>query len=334
MDYVIIWAALMALAVFAYVILDGFDLGIGILFPFIKSQKDKALAMNTITPFWDGNETWLVLGGGGLYATFPLAYSIIFPAIYAPLIVMLLSLIFRGVAFEFRWKAETKKGRKSWDLAFALGSLSATFSQGVALGALVQGIEVQNRSYAGGWWDWLSWFSVTTGLALVVGYSLLGACWLIYKTENRLQEFAYKYAKKAAVMMIVMIGVVSLWMTFKQSAYMNRWFDYPNWVYLSPIPLLVAALSVLLIMSLKRRNELSPFLFTVGLFVLSYFGLLISFYPNIVPESVTIWQAAAPESSLKFLLIGSSILIPTIIAYTSYSYWIFRGKVKQDESYH
>ena len=182
--------------------------------------------------------------------------------------------------------------------------------------------------------EWLSWFSLTTGLALVVGYSLLGACWLIYKTENKLQDFAYKYATRAAVLMFIMIAVVSLWMTFKQSAYMTRWFDYPNWLYLSPVPILVVVFSSLLLLSIKKRKELSPFIYAVGLFVLSYFGLCISFYPHIVPESITIWDAAAPVSSLKFLSIGAFILIPLILSYTAYSYWIFRGKVKADESYH
>ncbi len=334
MDYVLIWAGLMALAVFAYVVLDGFDLGIGLLFPFIREPDDKANAMNSIAPFWDGNETWLVLGGGGLYATFPLAFAIIMPALYVPLIVMLLALIFRGVAFEFRWRAETKAAIRRWDLGFTLGSFFAAFAQGIALGALVQGIEVADRAYAGGWWDWLTPFSVLTGFAVVIGYALLGACWLIYKTENHLQRFCQSAAWKLTWALGLMIAAVSVWMLFKQDPYMKRWFDYPNYLYLLPVPVLVAVLGVYLLQALRRGKELAPFLSVIGLFALSYFGLCISFYPNIVPPEISIWQAASPESSLKFLLVGASVLIPTIIAYTAYSYWVFRGKVNSEDQYH
>ena len=334
MDYVMIWAGLMAFAVFAYVVLDGFDLGIGLLFPFIKNPDDKSDAMNSIAPFWDGNETWLVLGGGGLYATFPLAFAIIMPALYVPLIVMLLALIFRGVAFEFRWRTTSKAGIKRWDLGFTLGSFFAAFSQGIALGALVQGIEVADRAYVGGWWDWLTPFSLLTGLAVVIGYALLGACWLIYKTENHLQRICRSAAWKLTWALDLMIAAVSIWMLFKQDPYMKRWFDYPNYLYLLPVPMLVAVLGILLLQALRKGRELAPFLSVIGLFALSYFGLCISFYPNIVPPDISIWQAASPESSLKFLLVGSAILIPMIIAYTAYSYWVFRGKVNSEDQYH
>lgn len=334
MDYVLIWAGLMAFAVFAYVVLDGFDLGIGLLFPLLKRPEDKATAMNTIAPFWDGNETWLVLGGGGLYATFPLAFAIIMPALYVPLMLMLLALIFRGVAFEFRWRAETARGQRRWDLGFTLGSFLASFTQGVALGALVQGIEVADRAYAGGWWDWLTPFTLTTGLAVVIGYALLGACWLIYKTENGLQQFSRQAAWVLTWLLGLMIAVVSVWMLFKQDPYMNRWFTYPNYWYLSPVPLLVLVLGLYLLKMIRSGGELSPFLSVIGLFFLSYFGLCISFYPQIVPPSVSIWQAASPESSLKFLLVGAGVLIPVIIAYSAYSYWVFRGKVNEHDAYH
>lgn len=334
MDYVLIWAALMAFAVFAYVVLDGFDLGIALLFPFIKKEQDKSNAMNSIAPFWDGNETWLVLGGGGLYATFPLAYAIIMPALYAPLIVMLLALIFRGVAFEFRWRATTDAGMKRWDLGFTLGSFFAAFAQGIALGALVQGIEVVDRAYAGGWWDWLTPFSLSTGLAVVIGYALLGACWLIYKTEHDLQQFCRKVAWQLTWALGFMIAVVSIWMLFKQDPYIKRWFTYPNYWYLSPVPILVAVLGIYLLRALRKGQELAPFLSVIGLFALSYFGICISFYPNIVPPDVSIWQAAAPDSSLKFLLVGTVVLVPIIITYTAYSYWVFRGKVNSEDQYH
>ncbi|MCB1582904.1 MAG: cytochrome d ubiquinol oxidase subunit II [Marinicella sp.] len=334
MDYVLIWAGLMAFAVFAYVVLDGFDLGIALLFPFIEDQQDKANAMNSIAPFWDGNETWLVLGGGGLYATFPLAFAIIMPALYVPLVIMLLALIFRGVAFEFRWRTQSERGRKRWDLGFTLGSLLAALAQGIALGALVQGIEVADRAYAGGWWDWLTPFSLTTGIAVVIGYALLGACWLIYKTEHRLQRLCRQAAFQLTLALGFMIAVVSVWMLFKQDPYMRRWFDYPNYLYLSPVPVITVVLGIYLLKAIKSGRELAPFLTTIALFALSYFGLCISFYPQIVPPSISIWQAASPESSLKFLLVGSAILIPTILVYTGYSYWVFRGKVNSEDQYH
>ncbi len=332
-DYAMIWAGLIAFAVLAYIILDGFDLGIGILFPLIKSTTDKETAMNTIAPVWDGNETWLVLGGGGLFAVFPLAYSVILPALYMPIILMLLGLIFRGVAFEFHWRASAKK-QKLWDLGFHLGSLVATLCQGIALGALVQGITVVDRAYAGGWWDWLTPFSVCVGLALVFGYSLLGATWLYLKTEGNLQRFAHKVATTVAYLTLLSIGAISLWMLFIEQQYLERWFSKPNVYFLICVPALVLALGLGLITSLRKQNEIAPFLLSISLFILSYIGLIISFYPNLVPPSMTIWQAAAPENSLKFLLIGSLILLPIIIAYTSYSYWVFRGKVKENEAYH
>ena len=334
MDYVLIWAALLAFVVFAYVVLDGFDLGIGLLFPFIKNQQDKSNAMNSIAPFWDGNETWLVLGGGGLYATFPLAFAIIMPALYTPLIIMLLALIFRGVAFEFRWRATSEKGKNNWDLGFSIGSLLVALSQGIALGALVQGIQVEGRAYAGGWWDWLTPFTIITGISLVIGYSLLGSCWLIYKTEGQLQKFCQSTAFKLVIALGVMISIISLWMVFKQNPYMNRWFTYPNYLYLSPIPIITVILGLYLLSAVRKGKELAPFLSTIGLFGLCYFGLCISFYPKIVPPNIDIWQAASPDSSLKFLLVGAALLIPIIIAYTAYSYWVFRGKVSSKDAYH
>ncbi|MFK8010626.1 MAG: cytochrome d ubiquinol oxidase subunit II [Marinicellaceae bacterium] len=334
MDYVLIWAALLIFVVFAYVVLDGFDLGIGLIFPFIKDSQDKSNAMNSIAPFWDGNETWLVLGGGGLYATFPLAFAVIMPALYTPLIIMLLALIFRGVAFEFRWRATSQKGKNNWDLGFSLGSFLVAFSQGIALGALVQGIEVENRAYAGGWWDWLTPFSLTTGFSLVIGYGLIGSCWLVYKTEGSFQNFCRKIALRLSIALGLMILIISIWMLFKQDPYMNRWFTYPNFLYLSPIPIITILIGLYLISSIHKGRELAPFLSTIGLFAVCFFGLCISFYPKIVPPNIDIWQAAAPDSSLKFLLVGAVLLIPIIIAYSAYSYWVFRGKVSAEDHYH
>ena len=324
-DLPFIWAGLIAFAVLAYVILDGFDLGVGILFLLVKGRANRDEMMNSVAPVWDGNETWLVLGGGGLFAVFPLAYSVIMPALYAPIIGMLLALSFRGVAFEYRWK--TSRGQFLWDWAFAGGSICAALAQGIALGALVQGIPVAGRAYAGGWWNWLTPFSVMTGIALVGGYALLGATWLIYKTEGALQQQARRFAAIGATMTLALIGVVSLWTPFLNPSFMTRWFAWPQILYSAPVPLLLAGDAYLLSSGLRERRELTPFLASLGLFVISYIGLGVSFYPYIVPTSLTIWQAAAPQNSLAFLLVGASVLVPIILTYTAYSYWVFRGKV-------
>lgn len=323
-DLPFIWAAVIAFAVLAYVVLDGFDLGVGILFPFFPQREHRDLMMNSVAPVWDGNETWLVLGGGGLLAAFPLAYAIVMPALYAPIILMLLALIFRGVAFEFRWK--TERGRPLWDWAFALGSIFAAFAQGLALGALVQGIPVIGRAYAGGWWDWLTAFSILTAIALAFGYALLGATWLVLKTDGEVQARAREFARIAGVATISFIAAVSLWTPFLAPLYMSRWFSFPQIVYTAPVPLLVAGCFYGLLRGLAEGRELLPFLASLGLFVLSFIGLGISFYPYIVPPSISIWDAAAPPESQLFLLIGTIVLIPLILAYTAYAYWVFRGK--------
>jgi cytochrome d ubiquinol oxidase subunit II len=326
LDLALVWAGLLAFAVLAYVILDGFDLGVGILFPFMPDERHRDEMMNSVAPVWDGNETWLVLGGGGLFAVFPLAYAIIMPALYAPVIALLLGLVFRGVAFEFRWK--TRRGKFLWDWAFAAGSAIAAFAQGIALGALVQGIPVAGRAYAGGWWDWLTPFSLVTGFALVVGYALLGATWLVYKTQGDVQKRAYRFAWIAGLVTLGAIGVVSVWTPFLSEAFLRRWFDYPQILYVAPVPLLVAGAAYVLFTGLRRKHELSPFLASLALFILSFAGLLISFFPYIVPTSVTVWEAAAPDASLGFLLAGAAFLIPVILLYTAYSYWVFRGKIE------
>ncbi len=332
LDLPLIWGGLIAFAVLAYVVLDGFDLGVGILFPLARGEAERDEMMNSVAPVWDGNETWLVLGGGGLFAVFPLAYAVIMPALYAPIIVMLLGLIFRGVAFEFRWK--TRRGQFLWDWAFAFGSTVAAFAQGVALGALVQGIKVTGRAYAGGWWDWLTPFSLFTGVALVVGYALLGATWLILKTEAAVQDHAYRHARILGPITLAMIGAASLWTPFLNPLYMTRWFGWPQILLGIPVPLLVLLAAYVLWRGLTLRRELSPFLAAQSLFVLCFAGLGFSFYPHIVPHSVTIWDAAAPDNSLSFLLVGAAVLIPLILGYTAYSYWVFRGKVKSVGGYH
>jgi cytochrome d ubiquinol oxidase subunit II len=331
LDLPTVWAFILAFAVFAYVVLDGFDLGIGILFPMFERGAERDTAMNSVAPVWDGNETWLVLGGGGLMAAFPLAYAVIMPALYAPIIAMLLALIFRGVAFEFRWRDPGHQ--KFWDFAFSGGSFVAAFAQGMVLGALLEGITVEGRSYAGGWWDWLTPFSLLTGLSLVIGYALLGSTWLIMKTEGRLQEHAFRFARLTGIATIVCVAAVSAVTPFLEEAYYQRWFTWPTVLFTAQVPLLVAIATVAFFVSLNRRYETLPFLLALGLFALSMAGLGISMFPYVVPGAITIHDAASPESSLIFMLVGAGILIPIILTYTGYSYWIFRGKVG-GEGYH
>jgi cytochrome d ubiquinol oxidase subunit II len=332
LDLTFIWAGLIAFAVLAYVVLDGFDLGVGILFPFFPDRADRDQMTNSIAPVWDGNETWLVLGGGGLMAVFPLAYATVLPALYVPLVLMLLGLIFRGVAFEFRFR--TKRWRAVWDWGFALGSIVAAFTQGIALGALVQGIKVANRQYAGGWWDWLTPFAVLTGIALIVGYGLLGSTWLTLKTTGPLRDRAKRLALFAGVGTFALIGAVSIWTPFLNGAYFIRWFQWPTAFFSAFVPLLLAVCAFGLWHGLTTDKHLQPFLSALGLFILSFAGLGISFYPYIVPGALTIKEAAAPDASLGFLLAGAAMLIPIILAYTGYAYWVFRGKVDPNEGYH
>ncbi|ASY67636.1 cytochrome d ubiquinol oxidase subunit II [Sinorhizobium fredii] len=332
LDLPFIWAALIAFAVLAYVVLDGFDLGVGILFPLFPEKHDRDVMMNSVAPVWDGNETWLVLGGGGLMAVFPLAYATIMPALYAPIIAMLIGLIFRGVAFEYRWR--TKRAEYLWNWAFTGGSTLAAFAQGLALGALVQGIPIEDRAYAGGWWDWLTPFSIVTGVAIVVGYALLGATWLIMKTRGDLAERARSIALKCAFGTIAAMGIVSLWTPFLEPVYLQRWFGWPTAIFSVIVPLLVLGCLYLLLKGIQERRDVQPFIAALGLFVLGYIGIGISFYPYMVPPSLTIWDAAAPNESLAFLLVGALVLVPIILGYTAYAYWVFRGKVDPEEGYH
>ena len=332
-DLPIIWAFIIAFAVFVYVVMDGFDLGLGILYPLFPNKTDRDVIMNSVAPVWDGNETWLVLGGGGLMAAFPLAYAVLMPALYTPIIAMLLGLIFRGVAFEFRWRTAQSE-RNRWDLAFAGGSLLAALAQGIALGAILQGVHVEGRHYAGGWWDWLTPFSILTGLALVVGYALLGATWLIMKTEGGLRDKAYHLAWPLLFAMLGAIGAVSIATPFLHIQYTQRWFSWPNIILTEPVPIAVAAVAALLLRALVNKWDYQPFFLSLALFALSYAGLGISMYPYIVPQSITIWQAASPPSSQRFMLVGIAVLIPLILGYTSWAYWVFRGKVRAGAGYH
>jgi len=326
-DLPMIWACLIAVGIASYVVMDGFDLGIGILFPFFRVGRQRDTAMNSIAPVWDGNETWLVLGGGGLMAAFPLAYSIIFPALYAPLIAMLLGLVFRGVAFEFRWR--DPRHRPVWDIAFCVGSVVAAIAQGITLGALLQGIHVEGRAYAGGWWDWLTPFSLLTGASLVVGYSLLGSCWLIWKTEGALHKHARRFAKWLAIGLVAAIALVSAATPFLEGRFYERWFGWPGVLASAQMPLLVAITAFALLRSIKGGRDWLPFVLTLFLFALSMAGLAISIWPDVVPGRVSIWEAAAPERSQSFMLVGAGILIPIILAYTTWAYWVFRGKTNE-----
>ncbi|WP_237064831.1 cytochrome d ubiquinol oxidase subunit II [Loktanella sp. M215] len=327
-----IWAGLIAFAVLTYVVLDGFDLGVGILFPFAHSRKDRDTMMNSVAPIWDGNETWLVLGGGGLFAVFPLAYAVVMSALYMPIILMLLALVFRGVAFEYRWK--TERWKRVWDIAFFGGSTMAALCQGIALGALVQGIKVTERHYSGGWWDWLTPFTLLTGVAVVVGYALLGATWVMMKTDGAVHHRMRDLAKPLAIATLAFIAAVSIWTPFQNYTYFERWFAMPGFLYTLPIPVLLAIAIYTLFTGLARGHDVTPFLSSMALFVISFIGIGISFYPNIVPPSLSIVDAAAPDASLKFALVGTSVLIPLILAYTAYAYWVFRGKLDPENGYH
>lgn len=324
-DLTVIWAGIIGFAIIAYVVMDGFDLGIGILFPLFRVGPDRDTAMNSIAPVWDGNETWLVLGGGGLLAAFPLAYAIILPALYAPLITMLLGLVLRGVAFEFRWRDPGH--RRWWDRAFTFGSTMAAAMQGVALGALLQGIRVVGRGYGGGPWDWLSPFSLLTGAALALGYALLGACWLNWKTEGDLQRQVARYAARLGILLLIAIGAVSLATLGLDAHYARRWLAMPGILVTAPVPLATVAATALFYRSLVRQRDVQPFFWALALFGLCIVGLGISIWPDVIPARVTIWQAAAPVRSQAFMLVGAVIMVPIILGYTGWAYWVFRGKV-------
>lgn len=327
-DLPLVWGGIIAFAIFLYVLLDGFDLGIGILFPFAPSDDCRNKMMTSVAPFWDGNETWLVLGGGALFAAFPLAYAIVMPAFYIPIILMLLGLIFRGVAFEFRFKAHGKI-RKIWDYSFHFGSLGAAFFQGVILGAFIQGIKVNARSFAGHSFDWLNSFSLMTGTAVVFGYALLGSTWIIMKTDKNTQAWARTTALYVAIYVAFFMALVSLWVPFLKDEIFRRWFTLPNLIYLSPIPLVTAGVFISLYGSLLREREFMPFILSLALFSLGYIGLAISLWPWIVPYQVSLWQAAADPKSLSLMLIVIVIFLPIILGHTAYSYYIFRGKSGQ-----
>jgi len=331
LDLVPLWTGLLALAVFYYVVFDGFDLGVGILYGFAPDDAGRSIAMASIAPIWDGNETWLVFGGLGLLSAFPLAFAIIIPAVYFPILIMLLALVFRGVAFEFRFKHAGL--RRFWDRAFCGGSAVATFAQGVVLGTFVQGFKVDGRQFSGTSFDWVTPFALLTGLALMFGYSLLGAGWLILKTEGDLQDWARRAGGICLVGVLVAIVAVSIWTPLENAEIARRWFSWPNIAFLSPVPIVTALLAAGEWYALAKRYEMAPFLGAVGLFLMSFVGIAISLWPMIVPFHYSLWQAASSESTQAFLLIGTLFLVPIILMYTAWSYWIFRGKVRGHMGY-
>ena len=333
LDLVPLWTLILGIGVCFYVILDGFDLGVGMLFGFQPDTDSRNLVMNSIAPIWDGNETWLVLGGLALLAAFPLAFAIIIPAVYFPILIMLLALIFRGVAFEYRFRDAEHK--TFWDHGFTWGSAIATFAQGMVLGAFIQGFEVEGRHFAGSSWDFFTPFSLLTGAALVFGYSLLGAGWLIMKTEGELQQRARRLGRWCFLGVFASIGLVSIWTPLMNADIAARWFSWPNIFLLAPVPVITALLGWVEWRSLGDPNsEFAPFLTAIGLFLISYIGIGISLWPMIVPHSYTLWEAASAESTQAFLAVGTMFLLPVILMYTGWSYWVFRGKVRSDLGYH
>ena len=324
----VVWAGMIALAVALYVIADGFDLGVGILFNAARNENWRDRMMYSVAPIWDGNETWLVLGGGGLFAVFHLAYAMLMPALYVPILLMLTALIFRGIAFEFRFKAE--RAKRLWDYSFHYGSLVATFMQGVVLGTFVQGFKVSGRSFAGSTWDWLTPFSLMTGVGLIFGYGLLGATWCVMKTTGELEIWARRMALRFLLGTIIAMAIVSAWVPFLGLKIEARWFSWPNIAFLWPVPLVTAYTAWRIYRSLEEGGHYRPFLLTIALFLLGYLGLGISLFPYIVPPDVTIWQAANTPKSQAFTLVGFAIVMPLTLAYTAYSYWVFRGKVPED----
>jgi cytochrome d ubiquinol oxidase subunit II len=318
--------------VLMYVLMDGFVLGIGILAPFAEDEAQLDRMMNTAAPIWDGNETWLVLGGAGLLAAFPKAYAIVLSGLYLPVLLMLVALILRGVSFEFRFKAHTSK--RLWGICFGFGSIAAGFAQGVILGSIVEGMPLEGGRYLGGVFDWFSPFSMLTGTAVVFGYALLGSTWLILKTDGALQNVAFALTRPLVAVVVAFMGLVSTWLPFLSSQVMARWFESGNFVWLSPVPLLALINAIALWQAVMRRADYAPFILALTFFVLGFVGLVLGIWPNLLPPSLSIWEAAAPPSSQGFVLVGTLIMLPAVLGYTWWSYSVFRGKVAADSGYH
>ncbi|BDU15098.1 cytochrome d ubiquinol oxidase subunit II [Lysobacter auxotrophicus] len=329
----VIWFGVIGFGVLMYVVLDGFVLGLGILAPFAETEQQLDHMMNTAAPIWDGNETWLVLGGAGLLAAFPKAYAVVLSALYLPVLLMLIALVFRGVAFEFRFKAN--RAKFAWGVAFSLGSMVCAFAQGLILGALVEGMPLQDGKYMAGAFGWFSPFSMLTGVAVLFGYALLGSTWLILKTEGRMQDIARGLTRPLVLVVVAFMGLVSAWLPFLDSRIMARWFEDGNFWWLAPVPLLALANAFALWRAAMRRGrDATPFVLTLSFFALGFVGLVLGIWPNIVPPGLTIWDAASPPSSQGFVLVGLIVLLPAILGYTYWSYSVFKGKVAADAGYH
>ncbi|HTN32756.1 MAG TPA: cytochrome d ubiquinol oxidase subunit II [Marinobacter sp.] len=330
LDLPLIWAFIIGFGIIMYVLMDGFDLGVGILFPFAPSEESRDIMMNSVAPVWDGNETWLVLGGAGLLAAFPLVYSILLPALYIGVFLLLAGLIFRGVAFEFRFKARTS--RYLWNWAFAGGSTLAAFAQGAVVGSYIQGFETANGVFTGGALDWLTPFTILTGIGMLAGYSLLGATWLILKAEGRLQEWAYQISTPLLVTVLVIFGIISVWTPFVDDMVRDRWFSNLSVIWILPALTLLCAYQIF--RSVRKRMEGMPFAATMVLFITTYLGLIVSRWPYVVPPDYTLWDASSAHGSQMFLLIGLLFVIPVILTYTAWTYWVFRGKIRAGDGYH
>ena len=324
MDLVVLWAGLVALVMILYVVLDGISLGVGLLFPTAGEESERDILMGSIAPVWDANQTWLVFGGGAIFASFPVVYGVLSSALYLPLMAFLAGLIFRGVAFEFR-AAGTRKA--PWDKAFFMGSLVAVFSQGLTLGGILSGISVKEAHFAGGPWDWLNPFSVMVGVALMPGYSLLASCYLLLKTEGRVQDRAYGQARKAAMAVMGFMVVVTVWTPIHYPLVMTNWFSVPRIYFVWSFPAFGILCFLALLRSLKARKEVAPLMCAVGLFLSGYLGLATSFYPYAIPPTLTLWEAASQTETLSFMLWGALIVLPVVVGYLIYSYAVFRGKV-------
>ena len=331
LDLPLLFALVLAFGIALYVVMDGFDLGLGILFPFAPDDADRDAMMSSIAPIWDGNETWLVLGGTLLLAVFPVSYATLLPAFYVPLIVMLFALIFRGIAFEFRFRAQAF--RFLWDWAFAGGSALAGFCQGLVLGAFIDGVPVERGAFAGSAWGFLSGFAVASGLGVVAGYALLGATWLIMKTAGTTGEFGRRAARPALLVTLAFIALVSLWTPIAHAVIAERWFSLPNILFLWPVPFVTALVALVIWRSVRSTHDAVPFVFSILLFLLALSGLGISVFPYAVPWTITIWQAAASTPTLQFTGVGVLITMPIILAYLGYAHWIFRGKAQAGEGY-
>ncbi|WP_019021995.1 cytochrome d ubiquinol oxidase subunit II [Thioalkalivibrio sp. ALE23] len=331
-DITLVWVVIIAVGLVGYVLMDGFDLGVGILFPFAPGEQSRDIMMNSVAPVWDGNETWLILGGAGLLAAFPLVYSVFLPALYIGVFLMLAGLIFRGVAFEFRFKASSAKSRRGWNASFAIGSMVAAFAQGAVVGAYIQGFQMDGLNYAGTALDWLTPFTVLTGLGLMAGYALLGATWMILKTEGETQAFAYRVTPWLLGAVLVVFGLVSAITPFIDAKVMERWMGTFEILWVLPALALLAAWQIL--RSVRRRHEGLPFVATIALFIFTFLGLIVSKWPYVVPPDYTFWDAASSPDAQLFILIGALFIIPIILGYTAWTYWVFRGKVTADAGYH